>query len=90
MTKLTYNFDSLDRHGIAILDVDEVMATGIWEEMPPSERGNARLMFIGFTSSGRLLEIGVEYFDEDDIEHVFHTDDATRHYRIIFKNRTIR
>ena len=87
MYRLTYNFDSLNRHGVSIANVDEVIGTGIWEELPLSVRGNERLMFIGFTSNGRLLEIGVEYFDDNQIEHVFHADDATNRNRIIFRNR---
>ena len=67
--------------------MDDVIATGIWEELGPSARGNERLMFIGFTSSGRLLEIGVEYFDDKNLEYVFHADDATTHYKKIFKQR---
>ncbi len=88
MIKTTYNLDSLDRHGISTADADDVIATGIWEELAPSEKGNDRLMFVGFTSSGRLLEVGVEYFDADNLEHVFHADDATSHYRVIFNKRT--
>lgn len=90
MSKLTYNFDSLNRHNISIADIDEVLGTGIWEELTPSKRGYERLMFIGFTSEGRLLEVGIEYFDDNNIEHVFHADDASRRYRIIFENRTNR
>ncbi len=86
MSRTTYNLESLERHGVSPGDVDEAMATGIWEELPSSERGNDRLMFIGFTASGRLLEVGVEYFD--DMEHVFHANDATNHYRHIFRQRT--
>jgi uncharacterized DUF497 family protein len=88
MAKTTYNFESLDRHGISQADIDEVLASGIWEEMQPSERGNERLMFVGFTSGGRLLEAGVEYFDDEDREHIFHADDATNHYGQIFEKRT--
>ena len=87
MTRITYNFDSLNRHEIGPPDIDEVMASGIWEEMPPSIHGNSRLMFIGFTSSGRLLEVGVEYFDYEDREHVFHTNDATSHHKQVFEKR---
>lgn len=47
-----------------------------YEELKPSERGNDRLMFVGWTQSGRILEVGIEYFDGDDREHVFHAMDA--------------
>ncbi len=87
MTKVVYNFESLNRHGIAVEDADEVIGTGIWEEMTPSKRGNERLMFIGFDANGRLLEIGIEYFDDDNVEYVFHTQDATARYKLIFEKR---
>lgn len=87
MSRITYNFESLERHGISQIDSDEVLASGIWEEMPPSERSNARLMFIGFTSGGRLLEVGVEYFNDEDREHIFHANDATTHHRIVFEKK---
>jgi hypothetical protein len=88
VAKITYNFESLERHGISPLDFDEVLACGIWDEMAPSQRGNARLMFVGFTSNGRLLEVGVEYFDDEDREHVFHADDANVQRRLEFEKRT--
>jgi uncharacterized DUF497 family protein len=85
MTKVLYNRESLNRHGVTEAEADEVVATGIWNELTSSERGNDRLMFVGFTSGGRLLEVGVEYFDSKNMEYVFHADDATRHYRALFK-----
>jgi hypothetical protein len=88
--KTIYNLESLDRHGVSPADADDVIATGIWEELAPSVRGNERLMFVGFTSNGRLLEVGVEYFDKKNLEYIFHADDATRYYRTIFKQKTIR
>jgi hypothetical protein len=84
MTETTYNLESLDRHGVLPEEADDVLATGIWEEMPPSERGNERLMFVGFTASGRLLEVGIEYFDHEEREHIFHANDATTYYRKLF------
>jgi uncharacterized DUF497 family protein len=90
MTRTTYNVGSLDRHGISKADVDDVLATGVWREMTPSERGNERLMFVGFTANGRLLEVGVEYFDQEDLEHVFHGNDATSPSIDFFQERTRR
>jgi hypothetical protein len=87
MVKTLYNHESLNRHRVTTADADEVIATGTWDELTPSECGNDRLMFVGFTSEGGLLEIGVEYFDNEDIEYVFHASDATRHYRTLFKKR---
>jgi uncharacterized DUF497 family protein len=77
----------LARHGVTPKDADFVLRSPItvWDDMGPSERGNDRLMFVGFDSQGRLLEVAVEYFDEEDIELVFHGDDATPQYRKLFE-----
>jgi len=42
-------------------------------------------MFVGFTAAGRLLEVGIEYFDEEEREHIFHANDATTYYRHLFE-----
>lgn len=89
MTRNKYNLESLDRHGVSPADADEVIATGIWEEMLLSKHGNTRLMFVGFTANGRLLEVAVEYFDDEDMEYIFHANDATRYYRALFRKRTV-
>jgi len=88
LLKTTYNDESLKRHKVLHSEVDEVLFSAIWEEIPPSERGNNRLMFVGFTAEGRLLEIGVEYFDDQDREHVFHAREATKASRDFFTRRT--
>jgi hypothetical protein len=48
--------------------------------MNKSARGFERAMIVGFTNSGRLLEVGVELFLNDDL-HYFHADDATKVYQ---------
>lgn len=88
MTKTTYNKDSLSRHGVSEEEADEVLARGVWFPLDPSERGNDRLMFVGFTLAGRLLEVGVEYFDAEDREHIFHANDAAEPYRKAMEQRT--
>jgi len=44
-------------------------------------------MFVGFAEDGRLIEVGVEYFDKADKERVFHADLATPKYQKLFKKR---
>ncbi len=74
----------LFKNKITRKDADFVLRSqvSIWEDIGPSKRG---LMFTGFDSNGRLLEIAVEYFDEDDIELIFHTKDATPKRRKLFE-----
>jgi hypothetical protein len=77
----------LSKHSVTSRDVDFVLRStiSIWNDMGPSIRGNDRLMFVGFDTSGRLLEIGVEYFDDMGVELIFHGDDATPRYRKLFE-----
>ncbi len=42
-------------------------------------------MIVGFTESGRLLEIGAELMPPDDHLHFSHATDATKAYRDAFE-----
>jgi hypothetical protein len=72
--------------GITPLDVDFVMRSTISaeEEMSDGVGGTLRVMFVGYTQSARLLEVGVEYLDDQE-ELVFHADDATPYYENLFR-----
>lgn len=83
----TYNWWSLGKRNITQEDADDVLRTGKWFPLPPSERGNNRIMFVGFTKDGDLLEIGVEYFFSEKREHIFHGRKATRLYRRLFEEQ---
>lgn len=54
-------------------------------DLEPSERGYSRVMTIGWTEDGRILEIGIEYFSNRD--HVFHAKDAGKTYVKEFEKR---
>ncbi len=82
--RTTYNTSSLKKHKVTEEEVDHVYATGIDFDLEPSEKGNDRIMIIGLTASGRLLEIGIEYL-ADGNEHIFHADDATKPYQLLFQ-----
>jgi uncharacterized DUF497 family protein len=77
---ITYNYKNLAKHGISNIDVDEVLNDPhtIWLDLGISRKGNDRLMFVGLTKSGRVLEVGVELVGDD--EYVFHAMDAGEHY----------
>jgi hypothetical protein len=45
--------------------------------LSPSRDGNNRIMYVGFTQSERLLEIGVEILP-NNIRKVFHAKRATK------------
>jgi hypothetical protein len=50
-------------------------------DLESSDRGNDRVMIVGWTYAGRVLEIGVEYFDREEREHIFHAMDAGKTYK---------
>lgn len=79
--------NELAKHNVTQQDVDFVLRSdiSIWTAMTPSERGNDRIMFVGFDSNGRLLEVGIEYFDNENLEVVFHAASATPKYRKLFE-----
>jgi hypothetical protein len=78
--------NSLNRHGISVVEVDYVLEHyGDTKEQPPSKRGNNRTMFIGFTLEFRLLEVGVEYFYDQDREHIYHANDARQHFQELLR-----
>jgi len=60
--KITYNYESLDRHGVSEQEADEVYATGKDFDLEPSNNGNDRIMVVGWTSAGRLLEVGIDTY----------------------------
>jgi uncharacterized DUF497 family protein len=82
--RTTYSYESLDKHGVTEEEADEVYATGKDFDLEPSANGNDRIMVVGWTSAGRLLEIGIEYLSDGN-EHIFHAIDATKHYRQLFE-----
>lgn len=82
--KTTYNYESLHRHNVTDEEADEVYANGLDFDLEPSPDGNDRIMVVGWTGTGRLLEIGIEYLPDGD-EQIFHATDATRYYRGLFE-----
>jgi uncharacterized DUF497 family protein len=73
------NYESLKRHDVSVDEIDEVLRSMVTVavEIGPSRVGNDRVMLVGPTLNLRLLEIGIEYLP-NDIEYVFHANDATK------------
>ena len=82
----TYNTVNLAKHNVATSEIDEVLSDSrtIWLDLGPSRDGNERLMFIGLTRTGRVLEVGIELIGKD--EYVFHSMPAGEHYLKEFKD----
>lgn len=85
--QLSFNDDDLVKNGVTREEVEQVMAseTAVDCDMQPSERGNDRVIIVGFTLGVRLVEVGIEFFA--DRLHVFHASDATKGYRQEFEKR---
>ncbi len=73
--------ESSKKHGITEEQMLEVRASQLTvaTEMDASERGNTRVMLVGYTMDGVMLEVGVELADDADI--YFHAKAATAHWR---------
>ncbi len=89
MIRVTYVYENLKRHNVTTREIDEVFESDltIAMDMPANTHGNSRAMIIGWTLKGRLLEIGIEYFDLEDREHVFHAMNACSKHRREFERR---
>lgn len=89
MQNISYETEQLRKHNVTQQEVEEVLASDLtdYNEMKPSAHGNDRLMFTGWTQAGRILEIGVELFEFEDREHVFHAMDATSEQKERFIKR---
>ena len=84
MTETRYLDSEWAERNITRKDIDYVLRSPVWEDMGPSHRGNDRLMFVGFDSSGRLLEVGLEYINDEDVEFIFHANYATPQYENLY------
>lgn len=83
----TYDLRNLADHRVTQEEVEQVLRSDVTAEfdLRPSKRSNERMMLVGFTHEGRLLELGIEFFFDEDRMHVFHADDATKPYRTEFE-----
>jgi len=89
MSITTFEETNIRKNGVSQSEIIEVFESDLSfaEELTPSERGNDRAMIIGWSFSGRILEIGIEYFEDEDREHVFHAMDAGKNFRQVFERR---
>lgn len=89
MPDTTYEDSQLAKHEVTRSEIQQVFASELTyaEDLDPSVRGNTRAMIIGWTYEGRILEIGIEYFEDEDREHIFHAMDAGKKYKNDFEDR---
>jgi hypothetical protein len=85
----TIEEDNIRKNGVSHREIQEVFESDLSyaDNLKPSDRGNDHAMIIGWTFSGRILEIGIEYFENEDREHIFHAMDAGKNYKNDFLGR---
>lgn len=82
---ISFNDDSFSRHKISHREALEVIRNPSTKSfsLQDSKEGNDCEMYVGFTDSGCLLEIGVEYLDDSD--HCFHGQVVSPKFRKLFE-----
>jgi hypothetical protein len=80
--QFTFNTESLKRHRVSKKECLEVIMNPLsaYLDEAVSNRENARRLYVGFTLSVRLLEVGVEYMS-DNRWHIYHAKRANAHNR---------
>ena len=79
-----YNDENLRKNKVAREEIDQIMRShsSLWLPLTKSRRGNERTMVIGFTLTGRILEVGIEIMsDVEETLFYFHVMDAGKTYR---------
>lgn len=81
----SYNDHDLEENSVTLEEIDQVAASGSTVEcsLGQSDHGHQRVILVGFTFEGRLLEVGIEFLDH--CVHVFHASTATAHYHSEFE-----
>jgi hypothetical protein len=78
-----YNWDSLNRHGVTIEMIDEVLTGSIVSYFSIDEADKTCEMLIGYTFNERLLEIGLRYNSPDEV-YIFHAQTVSPQYKKLF------
>lgn len=70
--------ESAFKWGFSRADADEVVGSPVtfMYKMTASKRGNDRVMYVGKTSAGVVIAVGIEEQEDDD--YVFHMQSATK------------
>ncbi len=85
-----YNNLSLRHHKVSLSDVDQVLEisniTTRDFDLSLSDDDNLRIMFVGYNFAGRMLEVGVEFTNENKA-YVFHAQTVSPKYRKLYEER---
>ena len=77
MVMYFFNEETLAKHRVTSQEAEEAIDdfNSCDYSIEPSKDGNDRIMVVGRTHRGRLLEVAVEFFS-DDTWNIFHAMDA--------------
>ena len=74
------------KHGVTREEMDHVLAQYPYNSQQvnhgESKNGNTTATFVGYTSQGKLIEVSVEYIEEQD--WIYHADAATPKNETLF------
>lgn len=88
MEQFSYSEGYLKRKGVTLHEVAFVIASTLTREfdLPDSRRSNPRVMLVGFTPDGDLIEVGLE--QAPDGYHLFHVrKPVSKTYRTKYASR---
>lgn len=82
--RFEFNHDSLLRHDVTEHEIKQAIADPFVIDVEEgfSKSGFPRVMWVGYTESGRLLEVGIEY--KENCDFVYHADNAQAKYRQLY------
>jgi|GEM_PF-3490085 len=86
---LKFNDTGLRKNGITREQVLQALGDTFVIDIPElvdSKRNNPRSMWVGKTYAEQLLEIGIEYLDENEW-YIYHADNAQAKYKNAYNNR---
>lgn len=74
-----YNWESLNRHGVTLEMIEEVLQGSMVSYFAIDDADDTCEMLVGYTFTERLLEIGLRYVSADSV-YVFHAQTASPEY----------
>lgn len=83
MKIIGYNWKSLNRYGITVEMIDEVLTGNMVSYFQIDDADDTCEMLVGYTFNEKLIEIGLRYKSVDSV-FVFHAQTASPQYRKLY------
>ncbi|MBP9092427.1 hypothetical protein KBI23_15475 [bacterium] len=84
MQIIGYNWDSLNKHGVTVEMIDEVLQGSMVSYFSTDEADESCEMMVGYTFSERLLEVGLRYRYPKSV-YIFHAQTVSPPYRKLYE-----